>query len=210
VEFFKDASGLVIFIVLFMPGFVATQVFALLIPGERRDYAKTLYEVIGYSFLSYAVWSWLLIPIGLGWSPPLWMDGAVAFVVVLLTPVALPLLYLKLARSDFFTSKVLDPCPSSWDWAFSENKKAMVLVHLRDGRRVGGVWGGGAFASSYPVPNDLYLSEVWNVEQMSGKFLNAVKDTRGLVLWGTDIEMVEFFDLDATKEDANVRSKGST
>jgi hypothetical protein len=203
-DFFKDQSAIVLFVLLFMPGFVATRVYDLLVPGAGRDYGKAIYEVIGYSFLTYAVWSWLLIPLSLGPALPVWGLVCLAILILIVTPGVLPVVYLKVARR-FFASSILEPYPSSWDWAFKTNKDAMVLVHLRDGRKVGGSWLGSAFSSSYPVPPDLFLSEVWHVEQDSGRFLYRAQDSKGLLLWGSDIEMVEFFDTSKTVKEAHER-----
>jgi hypothetical protein len=79
----------------------------------------------------------------------------------------------------------------------------MTLIHLRDGRKIGGTWDRTAFSSSYPLAQDLFLSEVWNVDQDTGMFQSRVVDSKGLLLWGSDIEMVEFFDLDETRRKAD-------
>jgi hypothetical protein len=204
VEFFKDQAAIVTFVVLFIPGFVSTRVFDLLVPGHQRDYGKAIYEVVGYSFVTYAIWSPALLPIYLGYQPPLWVAVALAAMILLVTPAALPLLYLTAVRR-WLASKVVDPCPSAWDWSFSKNPTAMLLVHLRDGRKVGGTWDRTAFSSSYPVPPDLYLSEAWNVNQDTGTFESRVQNSRGLFLLGSDIEMLEFFNLDEIRRQSNAR-----
>ena len=208
-EFFKDQKSILIFILLFMPGFVSTKVFDLIVPGLRRDYGKAIYEVIGYSFLTYALWAGALVPIAFGHIPPLWLAILLAIAILIVTPALLPIVFLAVIRK-WFASHLLDPCPSSWDWAFKANPKAMVLIHLRDGRKIGGTWTRAAFSSSYPIPPDLFISEVWNVDQSTGRFLTRALDSRGLLMWGSDIEMVEFFDLDETIRRANEQRKAAT
>lgn len=54
--------------------------------------------------------------------------------------------------------------PKAWDHFFRNRRKACwVLVHLKGGGLVGGVFSKNSFASSYPDPEDLYLEEVWQV-----------------------------------------------
>jgi hypothetical protein len=207
-DFFRDQKSILIFILLFMPGFVSTKVFDLMVPGQRRDYAKTIYEIVGYSFLTYALWSAALVPIGFGHKPPLWIAILLAIAILIVTPALLPIAFLAIVRK-WFASHLLDPCPSSWDWAFKVNPKAMILVHLRDGRKVGGTWSRTAFSSSYPIPQDLFISEVWNVEQGTGRFLTRALYSKGLLIWGSDIEMIEFFELDETIRRADEQRKAA-
>jgi hypothetical protein len=203
-EFPKDQTAVVIFAALFVPGFVSMQVFALQVPSEPRDFGKQLYEVIGYSSFTYALWSPLLVALYGGWQPPFWLAATLAFAVLLVTPAVLPLVLLAVIRK-WFSSRLIDPYPTSWDWAFKSCKRAMLLVHLKDGRRVGGSWEGNAFSSSYPIPPDLFLSDVWNVDQTTGEFIDRAADNMGLLLWGNDIEMIEFFDIDKIRSSADAR-----
>jgi len=192
-----DLPTLVQFVLLFIPGFVSTRIFDLLVPGQRRDYGNALYEVIGYSMVTYAVSS----PIILWWITtriyrPIWETALLALFVLFVLPATLPPLGLALLKTPWFASRVVSPTPSSFDWAFDPdvNPKAMVLLHLNDGRRIGGTWHGNAYVSTYPVPPDVYLSEVWNINQETGAFIDMVLGTRGIVVWGKDIQMIEFFD----------------
>lgn len=204
-EYFRDQSTIVLFVLLFMPGFVSTRVFDLKVPGHTRDYGKAIYETVGYSFFTYALWSPVLVSLFAShYTPPLWLIFVLALLILIVTPAVLPIAYLNVVRSKTFASKLIDPCPTSWDWALQENETAMILCHLKDGTRIGGTWVNKAFSSSYPVPTDLYLAEVWNVDQDTGRFIDRVQDSKGIVLWGTDIAMVEFFDLEETRRKADV------
>lgn len=205
-EIVKSNQTLILFVVVFIPGFVSTRVLDLLVPGQVRDYQKKIYEVLGYSFFTYALWSPLLIAYADGWMPPLWSSAVFALLILLVTPALLTLLYLRAVR-EWLASYVVDPCPSAWDWAFKINRQAMVLVHLRDGRKLGGTWDRTGFVSSYPVPADLFLSEVWAVDQNTGVFQHRVPDSLGLIVYGSDIEMLEFFDLAEIRRKADERKQ---
>ena len=56
-----EADKLVLFLIFFIPGFVSIKVYDLLIPGEQRDFSKSILEVIGYSALNYGALSWFII-----------------------------------------------------------------------------------------------------------------------------------------------------
>jgi hypothetical protein len=205
-DFFKSEQTIILFVLLFMPGFISTRVFDALVPGERRDYGKAIYETVGYSMLTYALWSpvlfWLLSATGL----TVGFQGFLVVMILLVTPAALPVLYLVIIR-EFFPSAIIDPCPTAWDWAFAKNPSALVLLHLRDGRHIGGLWAGNAYASSYPINQDVYLSEVWHIDQDNGEFISRVQDSRGLHIDAKDVEIVEFFDADRIGSKANERQQ---
>jgi len=54
------AERLGLFLAVFMPGFVSVKVYDMLIPGEPRDFSKSVFEVVGYSVLNYAALFWLV------------------------------------------------------------------------------------------------------------------------------------------------------
>jgi hypothetical protein len=43
-----------------------------------------------------------------------------------------------------------------------------VRVHLKDQRRIGGRYAGKSFTSHSPAPAEIYLEEVWNVDENGG------------------------------------------
>ncbi|MHC4253939.1 MAG: DUF6338 family protein, partial [Planctomycetota bacterium] len=57
---------LVLFLALFVPGFVSIKVYRMLIPSARREWTSDLLEAIGFGFLNLAVWAWPLVHIHTG------------------------------------------------------------------------------------------------------------------------------------------------
>ena len=53
-----SVDKLILFLVFFTPGFVSLKVWDMHIPSERRDFSKSLLEVIGYSTMNLAVFIW--------------------------------------------------------------------------------------------------------------------------------------------------------
>jgi hypothetical protein len=88
---------------------------------------------------------------------------------------------------------VVDPAPTSWDFAFTGGGPYFVRAKLHDGERVGGFYGVGSFASSYPEPQDLFLEEAWRLT-LDGAFLERLNGSRGVLLRREDIEVLELFD----------------
>ena len=86
----------------------------------------------------------------------------------------------------------MNPIPNSWDYFFLKREAAFVMIHLKSGKLIGGVYGGQSYASAYPEPRDLYLKEVWKIEK--GYFKHKIKDTKGLYITYDEILYIEFFD----------------
>jgi hypothetical protein len=66
-----------------------------------------------------------------------------------------------------------------------------VILHLRDGRRIGGFYGGNSYATEYPHEREIFLEEVWHLSD-KGAFLGVVPSTSGIVVQGADIEFIEY------------------
>ena len=82
--------------------------------------------------------------------------------------------------------------PYGLGWFFGERKCCWVLIHLNDGSKIGGIWDNRSFAASYPVPRDLYLSQVCKVTP-DGVFERIVDQTNGLWIREESISYIEFF-----------------
>jgi len=64
--------------------------------------------------------------------------------------------------------------------------------HLKDDRRIGGLYGDNSYASHSPAPPEIYLEETWHVDEKG--FTGArVKSTAGVLIQGSDIQAIEFF-----------------
>lgn len=63
---------------------------------------------------------------------------------------------------------------------------------MRDTRRVGGRFGERSFASSNPAEAQIYLEEVWRLDE-EGRFEEAVDQTNGILVLEKDLLAVEFF-----------------
>lgn len=60
---------------------------------------------------------------------------------------------------------VLHPISSTWDWKFSKPEESWVLVVLKDGTKWAGIFGSNSFASSGFEQRDLFLEEVYEIDE---------------------------------------------
>ncbi len=76
---------------------------------------------------------------------------------------------------------------------FLERRKHTgLLFTLRMVRRVGGRFDQSSNASAFPKENQIYIEEVWELGE-NGVFKEKVNGTRGIIVQGKDISLVEFF-----------------
>jgi hypothetical protein len=91
----------------------------------------------------------------------------------------------------------LDPVgriPHAWDFAMRRKQGYYVRVWLNDGQVVAGKYSIGSFASSDRERADLFLEEVWFVDE-DGYFLAAIPNSAGVWIAPDCISRVEFTDV---------------
>ncbi len=95
----------------------------------------------------------------------------------------------------------IDPTPRAWDFAFKGERPFFVRIKLRDGERVGGVFGDGSFATAYPEPQDVFLEEAWRLSE-DGSFIEPLEGTAGLLVPDSSIDLVELLTAEEASGDA--------
>lgn len=82
--------------------------------------------------------------------------------------------------------------PSAWDYVLDLNEGFYVRVHLKDGGGIlGGVYGTNSFAADENDSVDLYLQELWLLDD-NGEFLTPVPTSRGVWIARDSAEYIEF------------------
>jgi hypothetical protein len=193
---FFDVEAIKLIIVFFVPGFISIKVYDLLVPTEKRDFSKSVLEVISYSCINFALLFWILILINqesFYAQYKFWYFG-LTFLVIFISPITWPIILKNLLSSKFLKGKIIHPTPKAWDHFFSVGKSFWVLVHLKNGDLIGGLYGENSFASSFPNEQDLYLEEVWRVDK-NGQFIERIHQTGGLLIKDQQIEFLEFFEI---------------
>lgn len=188
-----DSESIQLFLLLFVPGFISLKIYDLLIPGERRDFMKAMPEAVSYSALNIAFFVpiHLLLPDEFASSHPI-KNALFLFVVLLIAPICWPVLWVWLSKRSFISKFIPNPIPTSWDYIFGKREAFWVIVHLTDGRRIGGLYGAHSFSTTYPDEPQIYLEAVWNLNKDS-IFSERVERSKGIVILGKEISSIEFF-----------------
>ena len=59
-KLFENQETLALFLIFFIPGFISLKVYDLPIPGERRDFTKSLFDTMACTALNFAALLWLI------------------------------------------------------------------------------------------------------------------------------------------------------
>jgi hypothetical protein len=190
---FENRDTLALFLILFIPGFISLKVYDLLIPGKRRDFTKALFDAMAYTALNFVALLW---PIGLVRSGQLspWQWYLAMLFLFIGMPALWPLLFLQIRKHPIVARRITSPNARVWDDIFARREPYWVIVHLRDQRRVGGLYGGKSFTSRSPAPPEIYLEQVWHVDENGGFTGTMVNSTGGILIMGSDILALEFFE----------------
>lgn len=189
-----SSETLRLILIFFVPGFISMKVYDLFIPSARRDFSKSLLEVVSFSLFNFAILYWPIVAIhtdDFSINHPFWYY--VSFLlIVFVAPVVWTLLYRRLLATRFFRQRIVHPVDKPWDYVFGQKQSFWVIAHLKDGRRIGGRFDTKSFASSYPAPEQIYLEEVWLLD-MAGKFLNKVERSKGIIIAASEFQSIELF-----------------
>jgi len=75
-----------------------------------------------------------------------------------------------------------------------------MLIHLNDGNMVGGFFGEGSYATSFPDDGDLYLKAVYSIKE-NGEFGEPIEDTKGLLIRKDQYSYIELFNVPKQEEE---------
>ena len=192
----KDLTpqSLVLFAIFVLPGLTAMSVYRLMMPARAMDWAQSVLQGLFYSTANYV----LLLPLvvfiqrdGYADAHPLQFWGVALFVVVV-APMCWPLLLVKALESPRVSGRLQLPFPTIWDYTFRGKPPAFVIVRLNDGRYVGGYWGRGSKAGTYPNDGDLFISVAHEVDE-NGRVGLPIPNTAGLHIRKDQYAYVQFF-----------------
>ncbi len=192
-----------------VPGFVAMRVYDLLVPAARRDWSKSILDLLVYGGINFALWFWWTDGLVSAGRAHRWWFGLAALGVLVFSPALLGALAVWARQWKVWRGRMLHPFPTAWDSFFSRGTECWVLVHLKDGSLVGGRFTESSFASAFPNDRDLYIREAWTIGD-DGKFAERVLDSLGVWISAKDCELMEFFEspIEATHGEQGQAAEG--
>lgn len=188
-----DESKLILFIGFVVPGFIAIKAYELLSPSKPVDSSKQIIDAISYSCLNYALLLWpifLIETTKVSISHP---NLYILFYIMVLfvSPILLVLGWSLLRKLECIQKFIPHPTQKPWDFVFGQRHTYWIIVTLKNGEKIGGMFGPNSFASSAPAEEQLYLEELWILNEEGG-FDRPVEQSSGIIILSSEILSVEF------------------
>jgi len=187
------SNNILFFIIIFLPGFLSVKIHRLLIADEKYDFTKNLFEIVGYSLINFVLWSWLIaINKCYHWETSFPVGYYISiFIILIVGPLIWPFLLNEILEIKSIKRHVISSSKSAWDFYFTKRIPSWIIVHLKDGRKIGGRFSTESFASPYPCKETIYIQELWKLED--SKFIEVIPRTNGILIISDDIFAIEFF-----------------
>jgi len=190
-----SADKLALFLIFFLPGFISMKVYDLMVPGVPREASKSLLEAVSYSTLNFGALFWLIAFVQTNdfYHRHFILYSLALAIIMVVVPACWPFAYLRLSTWHLFARHFTSPIQKPWDYVFGKRRPYWIIVHLRNGLRIGGRFDTKSFASSNPADEQIFLEEVWKLDHL-GRFIEKVERSRGIIVMQDEIQAVEFFE----------------
>ncbi|VXC94792.1 conserved membrane hypothetical protein [Pseudomonas sp. 8Z] len=187
-----EIDKLFLFIAFVIPGFISLKFYQLLYPGVLRNASDQLVDAVAYSCVNYALLLWLILIVESSSLQVVHQNFYYLFYafVLFVAPIIWVLLWSWLRTRELFQKNAPHPVAKPWDFVFQQRKQYWVIVYLKSGEQIGGKFSTKSFASSAPADEQIYLEEVWLVE--NGVLQRAVKESAGVLIGASEISHIEF------------------
>ena len=126
------------------------------------------------------------------WLATLWL--------FLFSPVLLPVIWHWLRNREWVKGIILSQQESAFDYYVADRKPVFMIIHLKDGRAIGGYWGPGSYASVAPNSGDIYLTAVYQLDRQR-RFGDPVPATAGLLIRREEYSFIELFKVPGGTDD---------
>jgi uncharacterized protein DUF6338 len=203
-----DATTIALFVLVVFPGLVSTTIYRLIMPARALDWANALLQGLFYSAINFVLGLPVLFTLVFGYDPlahPVRYSVA-GILLLFITPIAWPLILVSIFKSKRLASRIQIPYPTAWDFFFDQREPGFLLVHLTNGKLLGGYRGAKSYAGSFPNDGDIYLEAVYSVDE-SGRFGHPIPNTRGVLLRKEQYSYIELFSVPEVDEESNAEEQ---
>lgn len=184
-----EKEKILLFLALFIPGFIIIKIHDILFPNSSRDFSKAWFDAVAFSSLHYGVCYAYMTISGYTEIVP---TPSLIFIWGILIPCIYPFLFLGIVKVGLFHRFFIHPIQRPWDFFFSEKKKYWLLVHLKNGVKIAGKYDEKSFTSSYPEAPEILIEEIWTINEKDEP-IEPAQPKRGAIILGSDISRVEFY-----------------
>lgn len=206
----------ILYIALFLvPGFTMNAAYSSLVPQRVLDQQVATLRFLCFSFLNYVIWFWLLYDLV---EKKYWVEHPIMWFVYLfgllvVSPYILGF-FAGIVTSKAWLRKLIQrigvnpvhAVPTAWDYIMSNG--CYVIVTLKDGAIIYGLYSSSSFASSVPEERDIFLEAVYVPDPNTSEWI--LKDrTRGIWIAKDEIQLIEFLGFEEGADNNESRETSS-
>lgn len=200
-----NLTNLFFILTLIIPGIISIKVYDLFVATDRTKIPATHYilDAMLFSILNNIV----ILPILLLFSDILNIysiqslekfylenkfNGFFLYIFIFIfVPIILPVILIGIRKQI----PGLSPHKTAWDCFFSKKPACFILVHLKNGSFMGGLYSENSYVNAFPKSNDLYIEETWKINE-DGTFVEKIAGTKGFYVCKEDYDYIEFFEFE--------------
>ncbi len=191
-------DAIYITIAFIIPGFVFSTIRNQFVTGQERQGGEQVIRFLTYSTLNYALFSGVIY-FFLGNYSSVVVRAGLWFFVILVAPAVAGIVSGASIQNDWarkifhrFKLYPVHIVPSAWDYKFGRMEPQWVFVVLKNDTKFAGLFGGHSFASTDKGERDIYIEQVFDVDD-SNKWTATKK---GLLIGAGEIRTIEFWPLE--------------
>jgi uncharacterized membrane protein YedE/YeeE len=192
----KSLEHLSLFLGYIVPGLIVMYVRAQFLTGRIGPHRDALLSYFTLSVIYLAIMNAGLLLVTGNDTPlheqtrywlPILLAGAVVFGALIGLNACFGLTRWCLRWLGLHLPHVME---SAWDWKFSRFPESLVTITLKDGSRVYGWCGADSFIGSDPKDRDLYIEQVYEVDEEGNWTLKTLG--KGVYIAGGEVLTIEF------------------
>jgi len=189
-----NISNLLLFLIFIIPGFISNKVYSNIIATKDERISNMLFETIAYSCLNYGLLSPIIIITYRNnlYENYFWLFVCFLILVIFLFPILLGYIASKIVKSKIFRRNFVGGIKNPWDFVFSQRESRWVIIFLKNGEKIGGVYSSNSFSSSYPFKEQIYIEQRWEIG-INNKFIKPIANTKGTIVLSDEISHINFY-----------------
>jgi len=180
------------YLVLILPGLISLKIFHLIVPIHQKESSNDILDGLFYSSINALI----LVPV---YFIMLYLEDTlgiliyfILYALMLLVSIFFPFAIYKIRTKGYISNKLLLPYATSWDYYFGLREPCFVLIHLKDGKKVGGYYGQNSYASASPKEGDIYIEKVFKINKDS-TFGDPISESSGLLITKENYDFIELY-----------------
>ena len=192
-----------------IPGFIVISILNRVIPNQKKEYKYSILEFFIYSSLNAMIWAipfYKIIIKNKAFFTHLEWTWLFICIIIFISPVTIALIILLINQKKLLEKfcqklniKLIEIEPSAWDFKFSNINSEWVIITLKNNERVAGFMGNSSCASSNIQERDIYISEVFTIDEE--KNWHKVDGTDGIWIKSEEIRYIEFIKAERSETD---------